>query len=117
MDTSQRLTPPTRSVEGCPSLRALIQWLYSPRALRDAQNLRTDYADAALHARLMRVLNERLGHRLAEGGGRGSAGSGVVGPLRVPQCSDGARSWGAPGEHEGEKRPKMVETDKRQNPS
>ena len=43
----------------------LIQWLYSPRALRDAQALRTDYADARLHARLMRVLNERLGHRLA----------------------------------------------------
>ena len=43
----------------------LIQWLYSPRALRDAQNLRTDYADARLHARLMRVLHERLGHRLA----------------------------------------------------
>ena len=43
----------------------LIQWLYSPRALRDAQNLRTDYADARLHARLMRVLNERLGHRMA----------------------------------------------------
>jgi len=43
----------------------LIQWLYAPRALRDAQNLRTDYADAALYARLMRVLNERLGHRLA----------------------------------------------------
>jgi len=43
----------------------LIQWLYSPRALRDAQNLRTDYADPRLHARLMQVLNERLGHRLA----------------------------------------------------
>ena len=43
----------------------LIQWLYAPRALRDAQNLRTDYADARLHGRLMRVLNERLGHRLA----------------------------------------------------
>ena len=43
----------------------LIQWLYSPRALRDAQNLRTDYADARLHERLMRVLNERLGHRMA----------------------------------------------------
>lgn len=43
----------------------LIQWLYSPRALRDAQNLRTDYADARLHARLMRVLDERLGHRMA----------------------------------------------------
>ncbi|MFY3383246.1 Hsp70 family protein [Paracidovorax sp. MALMAid1276] len=44
----------------------LIQWLYSPRALRDAQALRTDYADARLHARLMKVLNERLGHRLAD---------------------------------------------------
>ncbi|MBT9513030.1 MAG: Hsp70 family protein [Acidovorax sp.] len=43
----------------------LIQWLYAPRALRDAQNLRTDYADARLHGRLMRVLNERLGHRMA----------------------------------------------------
>lgn len=44
----------------------LIQWLYAPRALRDAHNLRTDYADARLHARLMRVLNERLGHRMAD---------------------------------------------------
>ena len=44
----------------------LIQWLYSPRALRDAQNLRTDYSDARLHARLMRVLHERLGHRMAD---------------------------------------------------
>lgn len=44
----------------------LIQWLYSPRALRDAQNLRTDYADLRLHARLMRVLHERLGHRMAD---------------------------------------------------
>lgn len=43
----------------------LIQWLYSPRALRDAQNLRTDYSDARLHTRLMQVLNERLGHRMA----------------------------------------------------
>jgi hypothetical chaperone protein len=43
----------------------LIQWLYSPRALRDAQNLRTDYSDGRLHARLMQVLQERLGHRLA----------------------------------------------------
>ncbi len=43
----------------------LIQWLYSPKALRDAQALRSDYANAQLHARLMTVLNERLGHRLA----------------------------------------------------
>ena len=43
----------------------LIQWLYSPKALRDAQGLRTGYADQRLHARLMTVLNERLGHKLA----------------------------------------------------
>ncbi|MBY0410127.1 MAG: Hsp70 family protein [Burkholderiaceae bacterium] len=44
----------------------LIQWLYSPRALRDAQGLRTDYADARLYRRLMKVLDERLGHRVAD---------------------------------------------------
>ena len=44
----------------------LIQWLYSPRALRDAQGLRTDYADARLYGRLMQVLNDRLGHRVAD---------------------------------------------------
>jgi hypothetical chaperone protein len=43
----------------------LIQWRYSPGALRDAQKLRTDYTDAPLHGRLMQVLNERLGHRMA----------------------------------------------------
>lgn len=44
----------------------LIQWLYSPRALREAQNLRADYSNAQLHARLMRVLHGRLGHRIAD---------------------------------------------------
>lgn len=44
----------------------LIQWLYTPKALRDAQALRTDYSDPALHARLMTVLTERLGHRVAD---------------------------------------------------
>jgi len=43
----------------------LIQWLYAPKALREAQGLRTDYADARLHDRLMAVLQERLGHRMA----------------------------------------------------
>lgn len=43
----------------------LIQWLYTGKALREAQALRTDYLDERLHARLMTVLNERLGHRLA----------------------------------------------------
>ena len=44
----------------------LIQWQYSPKALRDAQALRTDYRDPQLHQRLMAVLEERLGHRLAD---------------------------------------------------
>ena len=44
----------------------LIQWQYSPKALRDAQALRSDYRDGRLHARLMTVLEERAGHRLAD---------------------------------------------------
>ncbi len=43
----------------------LIQWLYAPKALRDVQGLRTGYADTRLHDRLMTVLRERLGHRMA----------------------------------------------------
>ena len=44
----------------------LIQWLYSAKAMREAENLRTDYSDRNLHARLMRVLEEQAGHRLAD---------------------------------------------------
>jgi len=44
----------------------LIQWLYAPQRLREAQALRPDYADAALHGRLMRVLDTHSGHRLAD---------------------------------------------------
>jgi hypothetical chaperone protein len=43
----------------------LINWLYQPRALAQAQALWTNYAQPQLHQRLMRVLQERLGHRLA----------------------------------------------------
>lgn len=43
----------------------LIQWLYGAKALREAQALRNDYLDLRLHDRLMEVLNERWGHRLA----------------------------------------------------
>ena len=43
----------------------LIQWLYSPKALAEARNLRTDYSDQRLHKRLMEVLELREGHRLA----------------------------------------------------
>ncbi|MEX1165295.1 MAG: Hsp70 family protein [Hydrogenophaga sp.] len=43
----------------------LIQWQYLPRALSQAQNLRTNYSDPVLHQRLMKVLREREGHRIA----------------------------------------------------
>ncbi len=43
----------------------LIQWLYSPQRLRDSQALRSNYSNTALHDRLMRLLNEHWGHRLA----------------------------------------------------
>jgi hypothetical chaperone protein len=43
----------------------LINWLYTPAAMRRAEDLRGDYTDAALHQRLMKVLQERLGHRIA----------------------------------------------------
>jgi hypothetical chaperone protein len=43
----------------------LINWLYQQRALSQAQGLRSNYADKQLHERLMRVLGERLGHRMA----------------------------------------------------
>jgi len=43
----------------------LINWLYTPVAMRRAEDLRVDYSDAKLHDRLMAVLRERLGHRVA----------------------------------------------------
>jgi hypothetical chaperone protein len=43
----------------------LINWLYTPKMLRQAEDLRGNYADARLHDRLLKVLAERLGHRIA----------------------------------------------------
>ena len=43
----------------------LIHWLYLPRAIAQAQALWTNYSDIRLHQRLMRVLTERYGHRIA----------------------------------------------------
>lgn len=42
-----------------------INFLYTPRALADAQTLRTFFADTRLHERLLKVLREREGHRIA----------------------------------------------------
>lgn len=49
----------------------LIQWRYAPQALREAQALRRDYDNPRLHARLMTVLEQRLGHRVADAVERG----------------------------------------------
>jgi hypothetical chaperone protein len=43
----------------------LIQWLYAPSAIAQAQSLRSNYSQPLLHERLMRVLRERHGHHLA----------------------------------------------------
>lgn len=70
----------------------LIQWRYSPNALREAQALRTDYSDPALHARLMTVLEQRLGHRVADAVERGKiAASQTDAPAAL------ALDWIAPG--------------------
>ncbi|VTU35072.1 Hsp70 family protein [Variovorax sp. PBL-E5] len=43
----------------------LINWLYAPRAIRQVQELRINYADTRLHDRLVDVLVHRHGHRIA----------------------------------------------------
>ncbi len=43
----------------------LINWLYQSRALSQARELRSNYADPHLHQRLMKVLNHRFGHQMA----------------------------------------------------
>jgi hypothetical chaperone protein len=43
----------------------LINWLYTGKMLRQAEELRADFADPRLHDRLRKVLAERLGHRVA----------------------------------------------------
>lgn len=43
----------------------LIHWQYQPRAIAQAQALRTNYSDPVLHQRLMRVLQDKQGHHIA----------------------------------------------------
>jgi hypothetical chaperone protein len=43
----------------------LINWLYAPKAIRQVQELRVNYLDPRLHDRLMNVLIDRQGHRIA----------------------------------------------------
>ena len=44
----------------------LIQWLYTAKSMAAARNLKSDYSDLQLHQRLMKVLEWREGHRLAD---------------------------------------------------
>ncbi len=44
----------------------LIHWLSTPRAQRDARQLRVNYSDTRLHDRLMQVLTEGQGHHIAQ---------------------------------------------------
>jgi len=43
----------------------MINWLYTPRTLQQAMELRRNYSDTRLHDRLLTVLQRRLGHRIA----------------------------------------------------
>jgi len=43
----------------------LINWLYTPKAWQQAQELRVNYTDTHLHDRLLAVLRHHLGHRIA----------------------------------------------------
>ena len=43
----------------------LINWLQTPKSIRQVQGLRSSYLDTRLHDRLMHVLQERQGHRIA----------------------------------------------------
>ena len=43
----------------------LIHWMYTPKMIRRARDLRSSYCDPLLHDRLVAVLDRRLGHLLA----------------------------------------------------
>jgi hypothetical chaperone protein len=43
----------------------LVHWMYTPKMVRQVRELRNSYADPRLHDRLVKVLEQRLGHRLA----------------------------------------------------
>jgi len=55
----------------------LINWLYAQKAVRQAKELRTNYSNVRLHDRLMTVLEERHGHRIASEVERGKIDASV----------------------------------------
>lgn len=70
----------------------LIQWLYTAKSMREAEGLRSDYSDRHLHARLMRVLEEQAGHRLADAVEQGkitASSTAAVAPLDLGWVESG----------------------------
>lgn len=61
----------------------LINFQYAQRAVSRAQGLRPDFADTRLHDRLMAVLRQRLGHRIA----------GEVEEAKIACSMRGAPAW------------------------
>jgi hypothetical chaperone protein len=73
----------------------MINWLYTPKAWQQAQDLRTNYTDSRLHDRLLKVLQEHLGHHLAgdvEGAKIRSSSSDVATPLDLGYIEPGLRT-------------------------
>ena len=77
----------------------LIPWRYTAQGLREAQALRTDYTDPRLFKRLMTVLEERGGHRIADAVERAkiaASGTDAEAPLPLDWIEPGLASVIAP---------------------
>jgi hypothetical chaperone protein len=73
----------------------LIHRMYSPRVVRQARELRVNYADTRLHDRLMAVLEHRLGHLIASEVEEGKIRSSVSGEEAVIDLSQVEAGLGA----------------------
>ena len=74
----------------------LIHWRYSAKAMREANALRTNYTDQALHQRLMMVLEERLAHAMANSVEQAKIASSQSGAEAAIDLSCLARDWAVP---------------------
>lgn len=74
----------------------LINLLSTPRALADARALRVNYANLCLHDRLLRVLQQRDGHRMAsavEAAKIAASQSGRDAPIDLDAIESGLQAW------------------------
>ena len=93
----------------------LINFQYTPRRLAEAQALRTNYSDPRLHRRLLEVLDQRLGHRVASEVEQAKIQCSVTGAMARVDLSDieaGLQATLQPGamaDHLGELLGKVVD--------